>query len=115
MTAPTPATPTVIDLTVPKSKTVNAVVMFGCLVMLAVACYMMWKSDRRLEKSDTPFQDVVPPVAERERISSDNDTAKAKEEYNASACGPDCVQGHTYQRGCIQFVEADASDDTEAV
>jgi hypothetical protein len=108
MTAP--ETPTVIDVSLPKKDTFNALVTLGCLVMIGFMCYLAWKSHRRMEDSEARFQEGVQAFKERVTPKPDVADKKEREIYNASPCGDGCAEGHTYQPGCIQYVEPETTD-----
>jgi cytoskeletal protein RodZ len=117
MTSPEP---TVIDVTLPKKVAVfesamTGLVMFGFVVMMGFLLWQAFSKRDRSNKNQAEFRQPVHTAEQRDETISDAAPAKDGEEYNASACGPECVQGHTYRDGCIQYVAPESSADAETV
>lgn len=113
MTTPEPLHVDVLPA-VPRIK-LNNVVMVASLVMMAVCVYLLWKGDRRLTESDARFHDTLHTIKERTSTVASPSQPSNGQRFSADACSVDCAEGHTYQRGCVQYVEPSNDQQTEAL
>lgn len=96
---------------VPSKAMLNGIVLFGCLLMMVFVTYLLWKGDRRMEKSDAGFRDAIHTFKER-ASSNGRVPATERQEYSSPTCTVECGEGHTYKPGCVQYVKPESDAET---